>query len=140
LTFILACLAAVYFLKATKLKKSYYFLGATFSVTMFIISYGHLMKASDRIFFMTHRESMTEVVSHIKKSRQENREFAIPQLKYALVDTLEDGTIVFTLDGILDNCVGIAYSDDNVNPGHTNCGRIIEWRRLDDHWYIWYST
>jgi len=83
---------------------------------------------------------MTKVVTEIKDARRANKKIEIPKLKFSLVDTLEDGTIVFTIDGMLDNCVGIAYSDDNSNPGYTNCGRIIEWRKLDEHWYFWYTT
>lgn len=138
--FILTCLAVIILTKLANYKKRYYLLAAAMSVTLFILSYGQLISASDRIFFSLHRSSMTEVVTAINKSKNENRQITIPQLNFALVDTLEDGTVVFTIDGILDNCVGIAYSIDNINPGYTNCGRIIEWRRLDDHWFFWYST
>ena len=69
------------------------------------------------------------------------------QIRFLYIDApynryviLESGEVIFTLDGILDNCVGIAYSKDNQNPGYTNCGRIVEWKKLDDHWYLWYTT
>ena len=138
--FILTSLAILLFSKETRKKKVYYFLAAVLSVTIFILSYGQLINISDRIYFALHKSKMTEVVTEIKKAKHENRQIAIPRLKFALVDTLEDGTIIFTIDGILDNCVGVAYSEDNVNPGYTNCGRLVEWRRLEDHWYFWYST
>lgn len=138
--FNLGCLTILFLKKLTRFRKVYYFLATALSVTIFVLLYEQLVNASDRIFFNLHKSSMAKVVTEIKDARRANMQIKIPQLKFALVDTLEDGTIVFTLDGMLDNCVGIAYSDDNSNPGYTNCGRIIEWRKLDDHWYFWYTT
>ena len=137
---ILGCLTGIFLTRLTKYKKGYYLLVTTVSVTLFVISYDQLINTSDRIFYSLHRSTMSEIVTKINKARIENNRILIPQVRFALVDTLKDGTIVFTIDGIPDNCVGIAYSDDNTNPGNTNCGQIVEWRRLDDHWYFWYST
>lgn len=138
--FILGCLTILFLTKPTMYKKVYYLIAAVLSVTLFVLLYGQLINASDRIFFTLHKSSMTKVVAEIKEARRANKQIEIPQLKFAVVETLEDGTILFTLDGMLDNCVGIAYSEDNSNPGYTNCGRIIEWRKLDEHWYFWYTT
>lgn len=138
--FITFLLLILFLTKETKYGKGYYLIATVICVSLFILFYQQLIKASDRIFFSVHKSSMVQVVSDIKQARIENKLIEIPQLTFALVDTLEDGTIVFTLDGMLDNCVGIAYSEDNANPGYTNCGRIIEWRKVDEHWFVWYTT
>src|SRR5690606_13221824 len=98
------------------------------------------INTADHIFFSIHKTRMTETVVAIEKARQENKQIDIPQLRFASVDTLESGEVIFTLAGMLENCVGIAYSKDNQNPGYTNCGRIREWKKLDNHWYLWYTT
>ncbi len=54
--------------------------------------------------------------------------------------TLDDGTISFTMDGMLDNCYGIAYSETGENPETNDCGDIIRWEKISDHWYAWGTT
>lgn len=54
--------------------------------------------------------------------------------------TLEDGTISFTIDGFLDNCYGIAYSETGTQPFGNDCGRIINWEKIGDNWYTWWTT
>ena len=54
--------------------------------------------------------------------------------------TLEDGTISFTIDGFLDNCYGIAYSETGVPPKYNDCGEIINWRKIGKNWYAWGTT
>jgi hypothetical protein len=53
---------------------------------------------------------------------------------------LEDGTISFTIDGFIDNCYGIAYSETGTQPRGNDCGRIISWRKIGDNWYAWGTT
>ena len=138
--FIIGCLTILLLTKRTRLNKIYYFIATAISVTIFFTFKIGLINIADKIFFSFHKSKMTEIVGSIEKARQENKQIDIPKLSFALVDTLESGEIIFTLDGMLDNCVGIAFSKDNKNPGYTNCGSIIEWRKLDDHWYLWYTT
>jgi hypothetical protein len=54
--------------------------------------------------------------------------------------TLEDGTISFTIDGFLDNCYGIAYSETGNQPNGNDCGQIINWTKIGDNWYAWGTT
>lgn len=54
--------------------------------------------------------------------------------------TLEDGTISFTIDGFLDNCYGIAYSETGIQPNGNDCGRIINWKKIGNNWYAWRTT
>ena len=138
--FIIFCLTLLLLTKQTKFRKAYYFLAAVISVTIFLNSRDGLINIADKVFFSLHKTKMTETVLQIEKARQEKKLITVPQLNFAAVDTLESGEIIFTLDGMLDNCVGIAYSKDNQNPGYTNCGRIVEWKKLDEHWYLWYTT
>ncbi len=138
--FILGCLIVLLLTKGTRFKRIYYFLAAAIVLKGFIKFNNALILASDTIFFSMHKAEMTNIVFQIKKANQEKIKIEIPQVNFAAVDTLESGEVIFTLDGMLDNCVGIAYVEDNINPGYTNCGRIIEWRKLDDHWYFWYTT
>jgi hypothetical protein len=53
---------------------------------------------------------------------------------------LEDGTISFTIDGFIDNCYGIAYSETGTQPSGNDCGLIISWRKLGGNWYAWGTT
>ncbi len=138
--FIIFCLTLLLLTKQTKFRKIYYFLAAAISLTIFYSFRDGLINTADKIFFSLHKNKMIETVLQIEKARQEKKLISFPKLYFAVVDTLESGEVIFTLDGILDNCVGIAYSKDNQNPGYTNCGRIVEWKKLDDHWYLWYTT
>ena len=54
--------------------------------------------------------------------------------------TLEDGTISFTIDGFLDNCYGIAYSETGRQPNSNYCGHIIYWIKIGKNWYAWGTT
>jgi hypothetical protein len=54
--------------------------------------------------------------------------------------TLEDGIVSFTIDGFLDNCYGIAYSETGKQPYTNDCGRIINWTKIGDNWYAWGTT
>jgi hypothetical protein len=54
--------------------------------------------------------------------------------------TLEDGTISFTIDGFLDNCHGIAYSETGKQPNENDCGQIINWTKIGENWYAWGTT
>jgi len=138
--FITGCLTNLLLTKQIKFRKFYYLIATAISVTLFLTCRNGLTKTADKIFFSIHKSQMTKTVVAIEKAGQENKRVKIPQLIFASVDTLESGEIIFTIDGMLDNCVGIAYSKDNKNPGYTNCGRIIEWKKLEDHWYMWYTT
>lgn len=55
-------------------------------------------------------------------------------------ETLDDGTISFTMDGFLDNCYGIAYSETGKRPEQNGCGHIIRWTKIGDKWYSWGTT
>lgn len=54
--------------------------------------------------------------------------------------TLEDGTVSFTINGFLDNCYGIAYSETGNHPDDNDCGQIIRWSKLSGNWYAWSTT
>lgn len=54
--------------------------------------------------------------------------------------TLKDGTISFTIDGFMDNCYGIAYSETGTQPDGNDCGRIIRWKKIGNNWYAWATT
>lgn len=53
---------------------------------------------------------------------------------------LDDGTFSFTIDGFLDNCYGIAYSETGENPCDNYSGRIIRWIKIGTNWYAWSTT
>ena len=137
---ILSSLLILVLTENTKFKKVFYFILTVISIVFFLSYRNELIDKSDKIFFAIHKSQMLEIVSKIEKVRLKDAKFKIPQPNFATVDTLEQGEVIFTLDGMLDNCVGIAYSKENQNPGYTNCGRIIEWKKLEEHWYLWYTV
>lgn len=53
---------------------------------------------------------------------------------------LEDGSISFTMDGMLDNCYGISYSESGTHPKFNDCGDIVRWEKISDNWYAWGSN
>lgn len=53
---------------------------------------------------------------------------------------LDDGSISFTMDGMLDNCYGISYSESGIRPEFNDCGDIISWVKISDNWYAWGTT
>jgi hypothetical protein len=69
------------------------------------------------------------------------------QLRQRLIETgfisfivLNDGSISFTMDGMLDNCYGISYSETGGHPKFNDCGEIIRWVKISDNWYAWGTT
>jgi len=57
-------------------------------------------------------------------------------LKLTLQEVNKDKKIVsFMIDGILDNCSGIAYSE-NGQEAHLCGGKTVDWVRLFDNWYF----
>jgi hypothetical protein len=55
-------------------------------------------------------------------------------------ETSIDGAILFTIDGLLNSCHGVAYSSSGLQPGFTDCGgRLNHWQEVSDRWYFWYS-
>lgn len=55
-------------------------------------------------------------------------------------ETFKDGTISFTIGGMLDNCYGFAYSETGEHPMYNNCGKIIRWEKVAGNWYAWGTT
>jgi hypothetical protein len=55
-------------------------------------------------------------------------------------ETFKDGTISFTIDGMLDNCYGFAYSETGEHPMFNDCGTIIRWEKVEGNWYAWGTT
>lgn len=55
-------------------------------------------------------------------------------------ETFKDGTISFTIGGMLDNCYGFAYSETGEQPMSNGCGRIIRWEKVQGNWYRWGTT
>ncbi|MGY3214063.1 hypothetical protein [Mucilaginibacter sp. HD30] len=53
---------------------------------------------------------------------------------------LEDGSISFTMDGMLDNCYGFSYSKSGTHPQFNDCGEIVRWVKISDNWYAWGTT
>ncbi len=55
-------------------------------------------------------------------------------------ETFKDGTISFTIGGMLDNCYGFAYSETGEHPMYNDCGKIIRWEKVAGNWYAWGTT
>ncbi len=55
-------------------------------------------------------------------------------------ETFKDGTICFTIDGMLGNCYGFAYSETGEHPMYNDCGKIIRWEKVAGNWYAWGTT
>lgn len=55
-------------------------------------------------------------------------------------ETFKDGTISFTIGGMLDNCYGFAYSETGEHPEFNDCGKIIRWEKVQGNWYAWGTT
>jgi len=55
-------------------------------------------------------------------------------------ETFKDGTISFTIDGMLDNCYGFAYSETGEHPMYNDCGTIVHWEKVQGNWYRWGTT
>jgi hypothetical protein len=50
---------------------------------------------------------------------------------------LDESFVSFTIDGMLDNCYGIAYSVNGNDPGGLDCGRVVVWKKIRGNWYRW---
>jgi hypothetical protein len=76
----------------------------------------------------------------IDKKRYERFRNILVETDLISFTTLNDGTISFTIDGFMDNCYGIAYSETGIQPNGNDCGRIIRWTKIGDNWYAWGTT
>jgi len=79
-------------------------------------------------------------IYNIDKQEYEDLRFMLKSIKYRSISKSEDGIIFLTKGGIIDNCYGIAYSQEEKSPVENNCGKIIKWRRIIDNWYAWATT
>ena len=76
----------------------------------------------------------------IDKGHYESFRQQLITLGFISFTKLNDGTLSFTTDGFLDNCYGFAYSETGVQPTHNDCGDIIFWQQVGEHWYAWGTT
>lgn len=76
----------------------------------------------------------------VDKSHYDSFKGALVQLNLISFTTLPDGTISFTIDGMLDNCHGIAYSATGSQPANNDCGDIVRWVKIGKNWYVWGTT
>lgn len=49
----------------------------------------------------------------------------------------KDETVLFLIDSMLDNCMGIAFSRSGQVPTENDCGKLVEWKKIEDNWYKW---
>jgi hypothetical protein len=76
----------------------------------------------------------------IEKVDYENFKNKLVEIDLLSFSILENQIISFTIDGFLDNCQGFAYSKSELPPKFNDCGRIVSWKKLNDNWYVWYTT
>ena len=110
------------------------------NLILFVSLYGQLLNLSNYIFYQRKKSQLKEFVARHNTSLDKTQVDNIQLDGFISIEKEDNEIIVFTISGMLDNCEGIIYSKKNINPGHTNCGRIVEWQRLEDNWYFWYST
>ena len=77
---------------------------------------------------------------NVEKNKYEDFRQQLISIGFIEFETLEDGSLSFTIDGMLDNCEGYAYSTTGENPVSNNCGVIIFWKKVADNWYVWATT
>jgi hypothetical protein len=76
----------------------------------------------------------------IERHVYENFRQRLIEIGFIEFEILEDGTIIFTIDGFLNSCDGVAYSITGESPKNTRCGgRLHHWKHLKRNWYFWYS-
>jgi hypothetical protein len=98
------------------------------------------LNLSNYIFYQRKKTQLKEFVAKYNSTLDKTQLDKIKLDGFISIYKEDDEIIIFTIGGLLDNCEGIIYSKKNINPGQTNCGRIVEWQKLENNWYFWYST
>ncbi|MBE7177796.1 MAG: hypothetical protein INR69_15425 [Mucilaginibacter polytrichastri] len=52
----------------------------------------------------------------------------------------KEKTVLFFINGLTDNCHGIAYSRSGKRTKENSCGTLVNWEQLEGHWYEWGTT
>jgi hypothetical protein len=76
----------------------------------------------------------------IDKQKYESFRQSLIETGFVSFTILQDGSISFTMDGMLDNCYGFSYSEGDKHPSSNDCGTIVRWVKLSDNWYAWATT
>jgi hypothetical protein len=68
-------------------------------------------------------------------------EFRAKLKEFGFISFEQTGEFVsFTIDGMLDNCYGFAYSESGSSPKVLKCGLVVSWKRVYRNWYYWTTT
>jgi hypothetical protein len=71
-----------------------------------------------------------------KVSRAKYEDFRRRLIDLGFINFTTQGEIlIFTRDGMLDNCYGLAYSESKRIPKSTSCGSVVRWDHLTGNWY-----
>jgi len=77
---------------------------------------------------------------NVKEEVHNNFLEKLAENNFTSFETFKDGTISFTIGGMLDNCYGFAYSETGEHPMFNDCGKIIRWEKVSENWYAWGTT
>ncbi|MFC5271647.1 hypothetical protein [Adhaeribacter terreus] len=105
--------------------------------------YPTIAKNNTNVFIQLSNNYPLDSIKNIFNIDNQHYEIFRQKLKssgYRSFCILEDGTISFTQGGMIDNCYGIAYSETGSKPIENDCGRIIRWKKISDHWFAWGTT
>jgi hypothetical protein len=78
--------------------------------------------------------------SGIDKQKYESFRQSLIEMGFISFTILQDGSVSFTMDGMLDNCYGFSYSEGDKHPNSNDCGTIVWWVKISDNWYAWATT
>lgn len=114
-----------------------------FHLVLILILYGcnDLSSKNSRIdFIKDNREELELTVNQILKGKWEiekAQEFLTKKRINLRINEVnkEDMLVSFMIDGMLDNCIGIAYSGKG-KEAHICGGTTVDWENLFDHWYF----
>jgi hypothetical protein len=96
-------------------------------------------KESKIEFIREHQRELELAVDHLLSSKwtieTANRFLHQKGIVLSIVEVnKEDRVVSFFIDGMIDNCYGIAYSESG-KQGQLCGGRIVNWEQLVDKWY-----
>jgi hypothetical protein len=87
---------------------------------------------------LRRREYYLDILENDDISLEKYNYFREQLIKLGFIDfELGESFVSFTMDGMLDNCYGIAYSVNGDDPGGLDCGRVVVWSKIKDNWYHW---
>ena len=106
-----------------------------------LITYDSIKVDTPQSRFIRKTEMINDVLTSEQISKEKYNQYRNELIYLGFIRfEIHGDAIIFTIDGMLDNCYGYAYCETEYIPKNTKCGRIVVWRQIIKNWYSFGTT